>query len=270
MEVLVGIFISAIVAWIAYRRNSLTMTGLMSATLVGGLLYWWGGLITWVALISFFVTSSILTKVKHSAKKSVDAIIVRGGRRDHVQVMANGLVPLVFSFLYYFYGQGNPHHLFLIAAITAIAASNSDTWASELGVLSKGKTIHILSWKVIDKGLSGGISLFGTAVAALGAFFIGLIFVLMDFILHESDLPSLLFILIVITSGGFLGSLVDSFLGASVQAKYKGLITGKITEKAKDIEQTILTQGIRWITNDIVNLSSALSASLFVFLFRLS
>jgi len=268
-ELLIGIVISSFVAFVAYKKESLTFSGLMAATLVGGFLYWWGGVILWITLISFFVSASIWTKVKHHVKKSINDIQVRGGRRDHVQVMANGIVPLVFSFIYFYFYHDDPYQIFLIAAVSAIAASNSDTWASELGVLSKGKTISILSWKVIDKGISGGISLFGTLIAAVGAFFIGFIYVSAQVIFYQADIISVIPVLLIISAAVFLGCLVDSLLGASVQAKYKEILSGKITEKAKDLEQTILAAGIRWVTNDIVNLGSAFSASLFVFLFRL-
>lgn len=264
---LIGLILSAAVAFIAYQRNSLTRSGMMVATFNGALLFWWGGWLVWVCLILFFISSSILSKIKHRAKQSLEDVQVRGGRRDHVQVMANSLVPLIFSFIY-FYFVANP--FLLVASVTAIASSNSDTWASELGVLSKGKTISILSFKVIDKGLSGGISLFGTFIAFLGALFIGLSYGSLVYLIQQQTLTFALSSMAIIVLGGFAGCFVDSYLGAALQAKYKVMSTGKMTEKRIfNNEATVLIAGIRWITNDVVNFSSSLTAALLAFFLQL-
>ena len=55
-----------------------------------------------------------------------------------------------------------------------MAAVNADTWATELGVLSRTPPRLITSGKVVERGTSGGVSLAGTLAALGGAAVIGL------------------------------------------------------------------------------------------------
>jgi uncharacterized protein (TIGR00297 family) len=187
--------------------------------------------------------------------------------RNYIQVLSNGFVAAMFSIFFYF----TSNELFMVAAIISIASCNSDTWASEIGVLSKGKTYSILTFKEVEKGISGGVSKLGTMASFLGALFIGVSFV---FLYGSSPLfnnSKIWMYFSVITLGGFIGCLIDSYMGILVQAKYKGEKTGKYTEKAfLENEKVILTSGLAWITNDMVNfisgfVSTAVSMLIFVF-----
>ncbi len=63
---------------------------------------------------------------------------------------------------------------------------------------------------------------------------------------------------------GFAGAVVDSYLGAFVQAHYIDPDTGMLTENdEKDGRKLELAQGIRWVDNDMVNLMSNVFSSVF-------
>ena len=64
-------------------------------------------------------------------------------------------------------------------------------------------------------------------------------------------LPMPPFVIYGIILCGFLGSAFDSFLGATVQAKYETQ-SGEIVESPQ--ENAVLISGVRWINNDMVNL----------------
>ena len=66
------------------------------------------------------------------------------------------------------------------------------------------------------------------------------------------------------TLGGLLGSLFDSFLGATAQAIYYSKARQKETEKAveKDGTPNKLLRGWKWLNNDWVNFISSVVGAL--------
>ncbi len=258
-DIVVGILISSLVAGLAYLKRSLILDGFLTATLLGTIIYSFGGITIWAVLIAFFISSSLLTKL-HEKKEKSDS---KG--RNYIQVLSNGVVATLFSILYYFFRLD----ILMLAAVVSIATSNSDTWASEIGILSKGKTFHIVNWKIVPKGVSGAVSGLGTIASLLGAFFIGVVFVLLYGTQNGFNLEILLYYGFIVTLGGFIGCMIDSYLGALLQAKYRGIDSGKITEKKwLPNEKVVLASGLAIINNDAVNLlSGLLSAILTVLLF---
>jgi uncharacterized protein (TIGR00297 family) len=264
IDVMIGFLISSCIAGLAYYKHSLTRSGLIAAVFFGTLIYMFGGILVWSALIAFFVSSSVLTKFK-AHKKASKTDDIKG--RNYIQVISNALVATVFSILYFFINQ----EIFLLAAVVSIATSNSDTWASEIGVLSQGKTRYIINLKEAPRGASGAITLLGTFAAVLGAMFIALIFIIVYYLSFGLTLESFLLYGFIISFGGFIGCFMDSYLGALIQAKYKGVKTGRLTEKSwLPDEKVILASGFALITNDAVNFLSSLFASVItVFMFTL-
>lgn len=261
IQFLIGFSLSLLIAFLAYQKHSLNQSGLITATLLGTVIYGFGTFVVWSALILFFISSSLLTKFHEQKVKDAS------DGRNYIQVLSNGFVAAMFSIFYYF----SKNELFMVAAVISIASCNSDTWASEIGVLSKGKTYSILTFKEVQKGVSGGVSRLGTLASFLGALFIGLSFMGLYALSPNFNSTKIFTYFSVITAGGFIGCLVDSYMGILLQAKYKGAKSGKYTEKPfLDNEKVILTSGLAWITNDAVNfisgfVSTAVSMLVLVF-----
>lgn len=261
IQFLIGFLLSFIIAFLAYKKHSLNQSGFITATLLGTIIYGFGTYVVWGALILFFISSSIITKFHEIKVKDSSS------GRNYIQVLSNGFIAAVFSFIFYI----TKNELFMIAGVISIASCNSDTWASEIGVLSKGKTYSIVTFKEVEKGISGGVSRLGTLASFLGALFIGLSFVLLFRFSPNYNPTKIWMYFSVISLGGFVGCLVDSYMGILLQAKYKGDKTGKYTEKPfLENEKTILTSGLSWITNDAVNfisgfVSTAVSMLVLVF-----
>ena len=149
VDIIVGVSISLVIAGLAYLKKSLTVSGLIAAVIFGTILYVYGGIVVWISLIMFFISSSLLTKLHE--KREVDK---EHKGRNYIQVISNALPAAIFSVLYFYFDN----LIFLIGAVVAIAASNSDTWASEIGILSKGKTRYIVNFKLAPIGISSGIT----------------------------------------------------------------------------------------------------------------
>lgn len=243
---IIGLLLSLSVAFVAYKKRSLTLSGFITASIVGMLFYVFGTFIAWSILIFFFISSSIISKFNKNEKEKYG--------RDYIQVISNSIVSLFFLTLYYFL-----HDLtYLVVAVVAIAASTADTWASEIGSLSKGKTYSILTFKAMEKGLSGAVSMLGVVASFLGALMISLMFSALYFLTEEFS--------VIITISGFFGSILDSYLGVFLQAKYKDIKSGKIAEMISNTEQFILISGKKFINNSTVNFIMVLTISVVTYL----
>lgn len=260
LDFLVGLASSFLIAFLAYKKSSLNKSGFVAAIVLGTGIHFFGGIWFSIIMVTFFISSSILTKLKNYNKEGLEKLNEKSGNRDYMQVLANGGVGLIFAFLYYL----NPSPVFLLAYAVSFAEATADTWASEIGVLSKRKPLNILNFKPLKKGMSGGVSTLGTVSAFLGALLIALIHFIASISIYKDIRQSLNFSILCLFIG-FVGSIVDSILGASLQAQYYCEDLDTITEKRfyKD-KPNKLIKGISFINNDIVNLSSNLISALIV------
>lgn len=262
MQLILGFLTAIIVAFAAYRAHSLDRSGALAAALVGTVIFGVGGWQWAVLLLTFFITSSGLTRAFKKRKAGLNEKFSKGGQRDAGQVLGNGGLSMLFAGLYYFF-PGQPWVWGAFAA--SLAAVNADTWATELGVLNPHppRMVTDLS-KVVEKGTSGGISLTGTLASLAGSGLIGLLAILFP------PMPVSPSMGILITLAGLCGSLFDSLLGATVQAIYHCPACEKETERHPLHtcgSQTILKRGWPWLDNDWVNFSCGACGVLIILLF---
>lgn len=248
MQLLLGFLIAVLIASAAYRAKSLNRSGALAAVAVGTVIFGMGGWQWAVLLLTFFISSSLLTRAFNKRKSNLDEKFSKGGQRDAGQVFGNGGLATLFAGLTFFYPE-DPRLWLGFAA--ALAASNADTWATELGVLNPHPPRLITHPKqIVEKGTSGGISLVGTFAAVAGAGLIGFLAGLLN---PDGISWSTMFL---VTLAGLLGSLFDSLLGATVQAIYRCPTCDKETEQhpihscGTPTEQI---RGWRWLDNDWVN-----------------
>lgn len=263
-SLLLGLALSVIIIALAYWRGSLTTSGVIGAILIGTLIFAMGGFIWGLLLVAFFVTSSALSHYQERAKEPLAEKFQKGHRRDVGQVLANGgwgaLLALAFGF--------HPQPVFFIAFVGAMATVNADTWATELGVLSKTAPRLITNGRVVAVGSSGGVTLLGTFVAFCGALLVGVLALLLllvapDPLLTLARSRDRLVFPFVLAVAGLLGSLFDSLLGATVQAIYFCDFDQKETESARHRcgRATRLIRGWRWLDNDGVNFLASVVGS---------
>ena len=129
----IGLVLNAAAALVVLRRGSLDPGGAAASVIVGTLIIVCGGPLFWFVLMAFFVSSTAMGYVGRDKKEPLKKIHQKGGRRDMFQVLANGGVGALCALSYKL--TGNP--AWAIGFAVSFASSNSDTWASELGVLSR-------------------------------------------------------------------------------------------------------------------------------------
>lgn len=206
-----GFALSLAVATAAGLLRTLTVDGAAAAVAVGMVTYGLGGW-PWAALlITFFVTSSILTRWKSAVKPQPEH---RRGR-SAAQVLGAGGVAACAAIAYALASAPWTAAAF----VGAIAASTADTWATEIGLLSRRPPRLITTGKRVRPGESGGVTWLGTVAGMAGA---ACIAILGTVWLQTPWLDVWL--------AGTLAMLLDSVFGATVERRR------------------------RWMTNEAVNI----------------
>ncbi len=172
-----------------------------------------------LALLVVFAVTLLATHVGYARKQQLRTAEPAGGRTAS-QAMANlGIAALTVAIA----PQTWP-----VLSLAALAEAAADTGSSEIGMAFPGKTFLITTFQVVPAGIDGGISLFGTLAACAGAAAVAAAALLSNLItLSQAG---------TIVVAGFVGTLVDSLLGALFERR-------------------------GWLNNDLVNFFSTAAAA---------
>jgi uncharacterized protein (TIGR00297 family) len=210
----------------------LSRGGALAACVVGAAVAAGSGAAGFGVLAAFFLSSSLLTP--------------GGGRRTAIQVAANGGLAAALALLS---RLGGP---FPVAFAGALAAAAADTWSTELGARSKRTPRLVTTGRPVPPGTSGGITWLGTLGGVASAAFVAGVAALLGIVAPRS-VPW-------VVAGGFAGGLGDSVLGATLQARYRCPACSATGEQPRHScgQNAVLVGGVRWITNDTVNLAATI------------
>ncbi len=249
MSPVVAAGIAAAIALVAWGARTLEGPAAVAAWSVGTLVLAAGGWTGGAALLCFFVFASAVSHLPPALPTPLDP---RGHRRDARQVYANGGFAALASLLALL-GVLSPGAA-LWSLTASLAAAAADTWATSVGALSPRAPRHLLSGARVPAGTSGGVTWIGTAGAAAGALLVSLPAALTG---HSRLLP-------VGTIIGMGGMLLDSALGATVQARFRCPRCAAPSEwpRHRCGTRTRHEGGWRWLTNDGVNAIATGTAAL--------
>lgn len=257
IDLLLGLIGSLLIAGAALFKKSLSPSGAAAAVVMGTTIFAAGSLPWYGTLICFFISSSLLSRWKKKKKARAEEAYAKTGRRDAGQVLANGGLALLLcigGFLAW-------HPYWWAAFVGAMAAVNADTWATELGGLSRSKPRSIITGKQVEPGTSGGITWLGLAASCAGGLFIGAaaaLFSVMVPVTQASEVerftPAWLVLPMIGLISGLIGSLVDSWIGAVWQRMYRCRVCGAVVEREDHCGQAASRiSGWSWMSNDAVN-----------------
>jgi len=257
---LLALSLALIVSLAAFRARLLSPGGAAAALVVGTMVFGGAGLPGAALLLAFFVSSSLLTRAINPRAALAADKFSKGGRRDASQVLANGgLAALLAGVILPAAGVLSP--VVWAAYAGALAAANADTWATEIGVRFGRRPVLITTRAPATPGTSGAVTGAGLAASFGGA---GLIAALSLLGAPGARAPLLLAGLTAFA--GSLGALADSLLGATLQARYRCLACGKVTEQHPQHRcggSTTLTGGWAVVSNEVVNFAcTAVGAAL--------
>lgn len=250
--VLEATIVMLILLIISIKAKFVDLSGLISSFFVGYLIYILGGRIFFIPLLVFFVVSGLLTRYRYDEKRLKGVAEEKMGARGWRNVLANGGVGLTMVFINSFYSKSIEPSIFA-AYLGAVTTAYADTLATEIGLLYPKDPRLITNMKPVSTGTPGGVSPYGTAAQLLSVITISPI---VTMLLPSNDKFQLfLNIFALLLIAGFLGSFLDSVLGATIQGIYRCEVCGKLTEKRFHCgTEAKKVKGSRYVDNNVVNL----------------
>lgn len=220
-------------------------------------------------ILTFFYTSSAMTRYGETRKKAVEEDFKEGGQRNWIQVLCNSVIATVLVLLVGVKTNWQDKCLdtkdsvIVTSTIGGIighyACCNGDTWSSEYGVLSDAQPRLVTTFKKVRRGTNGGVTSDGLWASVAAGAVVGLAFYLVDvatascsFNVAIREIP----VIPIAMAAGLCGSLIDSLLGATVQ--YSGWC--KLRKKVVGKPGPTVTHicGADILSNNGVNFVSAL------------
>lgn len=249
-----GAGIAGGIAMVAGRGGSLAPSGRWAALLVGTVATMAGW--AWAALlVGWFIASSALTRLGHVQKTSRTAgVLAPSGARTATQVGANGGLFAIAALV----GTLSADPRASVLALGALAAAAADTWATEIGLLYGGAPRALFGGASVEAGMSGGVTTVGLAASAAGALVVA---VAGAWLVPSAPASG---IVVAVATGGVLGALADSVLGGTLQVKQWCAACQRFTERPMHDcgTRTTYAHGLRWMTNDTVNLLATIVGAL--------
>jgi uncharacterized protein (TIGR00297 family) len=200
---LVNVVFSLGFAFLAFGAGVLDLLGSALAFALAVLILQTVGFLYLALLIAFVALGFAVTKLFYKRKQAMGVAEAKSGTRGWRNVAANGGVPAIIAGLTLL---NWPAEHVALGFIAAISTASADTFASELGVLSRRVYLITKPWQRVPPGTNGGVSNWGHAVALAGATIASVVGALLLGV-------SLTLVWIPILAG-FLGCQIDSVLGA--------------------------------------------------------
>lgn len=215
------------------RMRWLDLPGGICGGLIAGVAVGLGGWAWIIPAAVFFSATSVLTGYRRPGRST--------GMRGMSQVAVNAGLPVLVPVVGYAF-TGDP--VWYAVSIGGIAAGIADSWASEVGRFSAREPLSVAGFRRVPKGTSGAVSPLGSAATVLGALLVG----------GFGALFGGLAMVPVGLAAGVAGSLADTLIGASVQARFVcGTCQATVEDRLHCGTPTTASAGWRWVDNDAVN-----------------
>lgn len=241
LNVLIGVCISVPAMVITLKKNALTVpAAILAAVYVIAMCVMskWAEAVFLIGMY-FIVFGVDLLSEKKKQKKAVG---LQGGKRNALQIFANGSVGIILLICNILTGKTG----FVIAYYAVIFEVLTDSVASDVGMLSEKAPWDILTWKKVPCGLSGGVSFLGLGAGAVACLVAGIT----ASVANHWEAREFVAVIAV----AYAGMLLDSMLGSGLQVKFQCANCGAYTEQTLHCGQkTIYARGVPFFTNSVIN-----------------
>lgn len=220
----------------------LTPGGAAAAWVLGCAATWALGVEALAALLAPFVVATLLGRLsggpRHAARTARQVLANGSGAGLGVLLAACGLPEAGAA-----------------ALLGGLACLGADTCATEIGTRYGTRPFQLAGRRALAAGESGAVTQAGLLASLAGALLAPLAFGLST---------GSMAMLLPAALCGFVGALLDSVLGATLQFRGRDPVSGRLSEATEGGSgaRLVHVSGWRWLGNDAVNLVSALFSAL--------
>ena len=204
-DLVVATLTTGIFAGLAYALGMVSRGGALGGFAVGVVIYACLGPQGFVVLALFVVVGSALTRLGYRSKQNRGISQSHGGRRGAKNALANCGVALLCALL----AALIPTEAFAAAFVASLGAAFADTAESEMGQLARRTPRLITSLRKVPPGTDGAVSVLGTLAGLAAAGLTALLGLVVGLVTEPGAA-------LLVTCAAFLGTVVDSLLGALV------------------------------------------------------
>lgn len=211
LDLLLVFVLSLALSLLAYRFDLLTKSGCIAAFAVGMIIGACGSLSWLILLIVFTLAGFAATLAGLSKKKEKGLQEGTHGERTYKNVLGVAVPCCIFAIANLLTNDAN-YYWMMIGYVGTIAVAAADTAASEIG--TKDPDVYLITtFKKVPPGTDGGISKFGTIISIVASVIVTLIgWAVINLTLADIHI-------IAPMIGGFVGCMLDSVVGATIETK---------------------------------------------------
>lgn len=162
--------LNTVLAIAGYAARSVDLSGAIGGWLLGTIIIVGTGGSLYVALLAFFILGTACTKFGYARKAKLGLAQEKGGRRGASHAFSNVGVAAICAIAAWRHSSLLP----LFMGIASLATAAADTVASEIGQLFGRSTFLPLTFRRVERGTEGAISLEGTLAGAIGGLLVAM------------------------------------------------------------------------------------------------
>jgi len=205
---LAAALLSLVFALLAHRMRAVTPAGAVAGAILAFAVSVTAGLEAFAVVAAVFVLAAVTTRLGQARKRAWGLAEQKQGRSVW-QILANVSAATLCAGLSF--AISARRELLLAAMVAALGEAAADTASSECGQAQAGRVYLIIDFRRVPVGTDGGMSVVGTVAALVAAMLIALVGSWVG-LLPTEHIPA-------VAGAAFLGTVVDSLLGATLQKR---------------------------------------------------
>ena len=210
----VWIAIHTALALAGWLLRTVDVSGFLGGWVVGAIILFGAGWPLYVTLLSFFIVGTLATKIGYGKKESEGLEQERGGRRGFTHAFANAGVAVICA-VAVSRGFRSENHIGMIPlfmGIASLATAAADTTASEIGKLIGRRAFLPLTFRRVERGTEGAISVEGTLAGIVAGGIVAMVGTTSASIVWPVAYRTRM--IVAITICAFVGSYLESIAGS--------------------------------------------------------